>query len=193
MTDSVDVLNAMFAAYTAYALAIMSLFAWFGYKLTHGETKRSMKNAIFYSYIGLLVIIGVSLHILTYHKIPWVALDLKRDHVKPDRTFKITMKDHKFILPADKLVIHCDEVVKFDVDSKDQTYGFGLFRADHSMVFQMQVVPASENVLLWRFHKNGVYSIRSTEYSGPKGAHMVVKNAVEVVGCKTDDPHAKAQ
>lgn len=191
MTDSTAVLNTLFLAYSAYALAIISLFAWFGYKLTRGKTERTVRNAVFYGYIALLVVIGVSLHILTYHKIPWVALDLKRDHIKADKTFKIVAKDHKFVLPSDKLVIRCGEVVKFDVDSKDQTYGFGLFRADHTMVFQMQVVPGSKNVLAWRFHKNGIYSIRSTEYSGPKGAEMGVKDAVLVVGCDKDDANAK--
>jgi cytochrome c oxidase subunit 2 len=37
------------------------------------------------------------------------------------------------------------------------------------------------NDILWQFDKPGVYSIRSTEYSGPKGAQMIVENAVEVV------------
>ena len=193
MTDSVDVLNTLFVAYTAYALAIASLFAYFAYKLTRGKTRRTVKSWVFYSYIGLLAVIGVSLHILTYHKIPWVALDLKRNHVKADKVFKIVAKDHKFILPSDKLVIRCGEVVKFDVDSKDLTYGFGLFRKDNSMVFQMQVVPGSSNVIAWRFHKNGLYSIRSTEYSGPKGASMGVKDAVQVVGCKETDPRAKPE
>jgi hypothetical protein len=31
------------------------------------------------------------------------------------------------------------------------------------------------------FDKPGIYSIRSTEYSGPKGNAMIVKNAVEVI------------
>jgi cytochrome c oxidase subunit 2 len=72
--------------------------------------------------------------------------------------------------------------VLFDVTSNDLTYGFGLFRQDHSMVFQMQVVPGHRNDILWRFEKPGLYSIRSTEYSGPKGTDMILENAVEVGG-----------
>jgi cytochrome c oxidase subunit 2 len=49
------------------------------------------------------------------------------------------------------------------------------------MVFQMQVVPGHRNEILWQFANPGTYSIRSTEYSGPKGAFMEVKDAVEVV------------
>ena len=66
--------------------------------------------------------------------------------------------------------------------SADLTYGFGLFRADHSMLFQMQVVPGHTNDILWQFDKPGVYTIRSTEYSGPAGLDMTVKDAV-VVSC----------
>jgi cytochrome c oxidase subunit 2 len=50
------------------------------------------------------------------------------------------------------------------------------------MLFQMQVVPGHRNDILWQFDKPGVYSIRSTEYSGPAGVDMVVKDAV-VVTC----------
>jgi len=67
------------------------------------------------------------------------------------------------------------------VKSEDLTYGFGLFREDNSMLFQMQVVPGHKNDVIWHFDRPGVYSIRSTEYSGPRGARMIVKDAVEVV------------
>lgn len=85
------------------------------------------------------------------------------------------------------MVINCDEVVLFDVTSNDLTYGFGLFRSDWSMLFQMQVVPGHPNEILWKFSKNGVYTIRSTEYSGPRGVRMIEENAVEVRGCDTSD------
>ena len=58
------------------------------------------------------------------------------------------------------------------------------------MVTQMQVVPKSRNDLMWRFEKNGTYYVRSTEYSGPKGAKMVAQNAVVVTGCDQDDVRA---
>ena len=44
----------------------------------------------------------------------------------------------------------------------------------------MQVVPGSTNDLVWKFEKPGKYSIRSTEYSGPKGGNILIKNAVAV-------------
>ena len=63
--------------------------------------------------------------------------------------------------------------VPFMGASKDLTYGFGLFRQDNSMVFQMQVLPGHVNDLLWQFDRAGVYTIRSTEYSGPAGVAMI--------------------
>lgn len=183
MTDSIAVLGVMKVVYTIYTLAIMSLFAWFAYSLTAESKPKGFIRIPFYGYIALLVFVGVSIHILTFNKIPWVEMDLKRAQIKPDKTFNIIVEKQKFILPSERLMINCNEKVLFNVDSKDLTYGFGLFRKDNSMLFQMQVVPGSKNDLLWQFGKNGVYTIRSTEYSGPVGG-MVVKDAVEVQGCK---------
>ncbi len=81
--------------------------------------------------------------------------------------------------------MNVNDKVMFNVTSEDLTYGFGLFRSDNSMVFQMQVVPGHKNDILWKFDKPGVYTIRSTEYSGPKGPFMIVKDAVEVVPAGT--------
>jgi len=86
--------------------------------------------------------------------------------------------------------VGCGEHVVFNAISNDLTYGFGIFRADHTMVAQMQVVPKSRNDLMWRFEKNGTYYIRSTEYSGPKGAKMIAQNAIVVTGCDYDDVYA---
>jgi cytochrome c oxidase subunit 2 len=113
--------------------------------------------------------------------IPWVETDLRRSEVRPDKVFEIHVRDHEFRLPAETLVVRVGEKVLFDVTSGDLTYGFGVFRPDHSMVFQMQVVPGHKNDVLWEFVKPGWYTIRSTEYSGPKGVRMVVKDAIQVV------------
>ena len=50
------------------------------------------------------------------------------------------------------------------------------------MLFQMQVVPGHRNDIMWRFVNPGVYTIRSTEYSGPKGIAMIEEDVVKVVG-----------
>jgi cytochrome c oxidase subunit II len=182
MVDSITVLTGQTLAYTLYVLAMMALMAWFAYRVTRQGQGEGVKPVIFYSFVGFLVVCGVSLHIITYNTIPWAPLDLNRSRIPADRTFTITVEQHKFTLPAERLEIACNEKVLFNVVSKDLTYGFGLFRADNSMVFQMQVLPGRVNDILWQFDRPGVYSIRSTEYSGPAGIGMIERDAV-VVSC----------
>lgn len=185
MVDSGNVLWGQTLVYTLYALAITSVVGWFAYNLTRDGTSKGVRPGLFWGFFAFLVVTGVSLHIITYNTIPWVPTDLHGDVSEADQTFQIGVADHRFTLPSDVLAIDCDQTVLFSVTSDDLTYGFGLFRPDHSMVFQMQVVPGHENDLLWKFGENGTYDIRSTEYSGPEGYDMVVPNAVQVAGCAT--------
>lgn len=184
MVDSRVVLWGQTIAYTAYAIALILLMAWFAHRLTANGKIGPVSPRIFYAFVSFLIVLGVSLHIITYNTIPWVPLDVDRKSVKADTVFEITVKDHAFTLPSNKLLIDCNDTVLFSVTSNDLTYGFGLFRKDNSMMFQMQVVPGHPNDILWQFSKNGVYTIRSTEYSGPKGIGMIVTDAVEVTGCR---------
>lgn len=181
MVDSQMVLAGQTIAYTAYCIVIILLVAWFALRVTGKGDGKGVKPALFYTFVGFLTVLGVSLHIITYNTIPWTKVDLERSGYTPDKTFNITVKDHKFILPEEKMVINVGDMVMFDVKSEDLTYGFGLFRQDNSMLFQMQVVPGHRNDVIWLFDRPGTYTIRSTEYSGPKGVFMIVKNAVEVV------------
>ena len=181
MVDSNMVLFGQTFAYTFYVLAIMLLMGWFAYKVTKSEGSKEIRPSLFYSLVGFLVVLGVSLHIVTHETIPWKPLDLNRAEIIPDKTFNIKVADHKFILPSEKLIINTNDKVMFNVTSEDLTYGFGLFRDDNSMMFQMQVLPGHNNDILWHFDRPGVYTIRSTEYSGPKGIGMIEKNVVEVI------------
>ena len=183
MVDSALVLKGQTIAYTLYCSVIILVMIWFAARLTkHGKSEPRVKPALFYSFVAFLTILGVSLHIVTYNTIPWSEMDLKRHEITADKTFNISMADHKFILPEEEMVISTGEIVVFDVISEDLTYGFGLFRQDNSMLFQMQVVPGHRNDIMWRFVNPGIYTIRSTEYSGPKGIAMVEKDVVRVVG-----------
>jgi cytochrome c oxidase subunit II len=181
MVDSTMVLTGQTLAYSLYCLVIILLVSWFAIRVTKNGKSTAVKPALFYTFIGFLTVLGVSLHLITYNTIPWAAIDLNRNEITPDKTFTITVKDHQFIMPSEKLVINVNEKVLFDVRSEDLTYGFGLFRQDNSMLFQMQVVPGHKNDLLWHFDREGIYTIRSTEYSGPKGVFMILKDAVEVI------------
>jgi cytochrome c oxidase subunit 2 len=180
MIDTTTVLWGQTIAYTLYVIVILLLMAWFGYQVARDGNSSAIKPALFYSFVGFLVVLGVSLHIVTHETIPWKPVDLNRENIKPDKVFEIGIKDHQFILPADTLQISLNEMVQFKVTSEDLTYGFGLFNQDNSMVFQMQVLPGHMNDILWKFEKPQVLTIRSTEYSGWKGYGMILKDVVVV-------------
>jgi cytochrome c oxidase subunit 2 len=180
MVDSTLVLNGQTIAYTIYAIVIIMLMAWFSYKITQTGKAGVLKTKLFVVLVILLTVLGVSLHVATNATIPWVSMDLNRADIKPDKTIEITVKDHQFNLPQEKLSVKTGEIVLFNVYSEDLTYGFGIFRNDKSLVCQMQVVPGHLNDLMWKFEKPGTYTIRSTEYSGPKGHQMILKDVLEV-------------
>jgi cytochrome c oxidase subunit 2 len=182
VVDSSVVLWGQAVVYTLYALAVLLVMAVFALLITR-PGKAKVPRVLFTAWAIVLVVTGVSLHLVSANTIPWVSMDLDRDSYAPDRTFEITVAEHAFQLPEEQLAIECDETVLFSVTSQDLTYGFGLIRQDHSLVFQMQVVPGHPNEVLWTFEKDGVYDIRSTEYSGPEGHRMVVPDAVVVSGC----------
>jgi len=180
---SLELLKFHNVAYTIYAMFIISVVAWFAYNITRTEKAKPIVRIPFYLYIGFLVTMGVLHHIFTYNTIPWVAQDIMRHDITPDKTFDFEIAKHKYTLPKEKIVVKKGEKVYFNVVSHDLVYGFGLFRKDGSMVTQMQVNPGTRNDLLWTFNECGVFDLRSTEYSGPEGNSMFVKDAVEVVGC----------
>jgi cytochrome c oxidase subunit 2 len=119
-----------------------------------------------------------------------------RHNITPDASYKFEISDHKWIGLPKKITIQCGQTIEFDARSRDLVYGFGLFRQDGSLVLQMQVNPGTDvngildsNDLLWTFNHNGIFDLKSTEYSGPAqyDEHgkdlMEIKNFVEVVGC----------
>jgi cytochrome c oxidase subunit 2 len=181
MVDPKTVLWGQTVAYTFYCLAILAVVAWFAYKVTRKGNEKPFPTALFWVFFAFLVVLGVSLHIVTHETIPWKAMDLERAHIKAAREFEIAIAGHDFKLPALPMVIKAGETVRFTVTSADLTYGFGLFRPDSSMLFQMQVLPGHVNDILWRFDRPGRYTLRSTEYSGWKGIRMIVPDAVVVV------------
>lgn len=195
-SNSMELLSFHWMAYTIYSAMIISIIAWFGYNLTKKESK-SVLRIPFYWYMAFLVAGGVGHHIFTYNAIPWVSQDITRDSITPDATYKIEIKNHKWINLPKKITIQCNQTIKFDARSHDLVYGFGLFRQDGTMVLQMQVNPGTDvtgildsNDILWTFNHNGVFDLVSTEYSGPDQYDengkdlMKVNKLVEVVGCK---------
>ena len=115
MVDSNMVLTGQTFAYTFYVLAIMLLMGWFAYKVTKNEGSKEIKPSLFYSLVTFLVVLGVSLHIITHETIPWKPLDLNRAEIKADKTFNITVANHKFILPSEKLIINKNDKMLFNL------------------------------------------------------------------------------
>lgn len=135
------------------------------------EEKRWMYTLIAIAIIGNVIFLSPIL--------PSISYKLYLDE-EPVRTIIIRIEDHEFILPENPIRIRVGELVEFKVYSGDLTYGFGVFRDDGTMVFQMQVVPYYENSIVWVFDEPGVYTIRSTEYSGPEHPFMVIYDAIIV-------------
>jgi len=199
-SNSAELLSFHWVAYSIYSALIISVIAWFGYNLTRKEKAKSIVRIPFYSYIAFLVAGGVGHHIFTYNTIPWVSQDITRHNITPDALYTFEMENQKWIgLPKNRIIVECGQTIGFDVHSRDLVYGFGLFRQDGSLVMQMQVNPGTDvngildsNDILWTFNHNGVFDLRSTEYSGPRayGEHgedlLLVKEFMEVVGCKKD-------
>ena len=184
MVDSNTVLWGQTIVYTLYVVAILVVMGLFTYNITRDGKPPTVKDKLFWTFAAFLVVLGMSLHVVTYNTIPWVPTDVHAGDIEADKDFEISVANHEFTLPTERMMIDCNDMVRFNVTSSDLTYGFGLFREDNSMLFQMQVVPQrADNAILWEFGENGVYTIRSTEYSGPEGYQMIVEDAVEVTGC----------
>ena len=164
---SLELLKFHWMAYSIYALLIISVIAWFAFNLTRKEKAKSVVRIPFYGYIAFLVAGGVGHHIFTYNAIPWVEQDIKREDIKPDRVFNISVQKHQWSFSDKPMRAKMGEQVEFNVKSKDLTYGFGLFRKDGTMVMQMQVLPKHKNDILWTFNECGKFDLTSTEYSGP--------------------------
>jgi len=126
-----------------------------------------------------LIVIFVIVNAVTLSSlIPWQTWQLWQ---KPTPSQVVNVAYDNYIITMDTPVeIKAGEYVQFAATSSDVTYGFGVFRKDHSMVFQMQVLPGRTNTITWKFDESGMYDVRSAEYSGPKHSDMFVPDAIEV-------------
>jgi cytochrome c oxidase subunit 2 len=111
--------------------------------------------------------------------VPWQKW-LLWSNPTPDRSYSVDFKDYNITFPAGGIEARVGEVVEFVATSQDVTYGFGVFRPDGTMVFQMQVLPDYQNRIVWQFDRPGTYDVRSTEYSGPQHSDMYFPNIVMV-------------
>ncbi|HEY76156.1 MAG TPA: hypothetical protein G4O00_08245 [Thermoflexia bacterium] len=132
-------------------------------------------------WLGVLVVVFLLVNAITLSPlVPWQRWILW-DRPTPQAQFRIEFEDYEIRLPPEGIQVKAGEFVEFIATSKDVTYGFGVFREDGKMLFQMQVVPGYENRIVWRFDEPGTYDIRSTEYSGPRHPEMFVADAIQVL------------
>lgn len=167
-------------SYSVMVITVCSVMWHYVRGLTSGPASLLPAKTKFYAWIGFLVAISIALHVLTSWQVPWVAWELQRTRLNPDREVALTVKGHQFSLPGNGIRIGKGEMVRFRVRSEDLTYGFGVFRENGRMEFQMQIVPGHDNTIIWVFSEPGLYSIRSTEYAGPQTWAMYAKNVIDV-------------
>jgi cytochrome c oxidase subunit 2 len=166
--------------YSVMVAIVLSLMVFYARGLASGRRTSLIAKVPFYGWIGSLVVAAIGFHVLTAWQVPWVGWELKRSRIKPDQEVVVNVKGHQFSLPGDGIRIKQGEMVRFRVRSEDLTYGFGVFRENGLMEFQMQVIPGHDNDIIWAFSKPGLYSVRSTEYAGPQTWKMHAKNVIEV-------------
>lgn len=128
-----------------------------------------------------LVVVFLIVNVITLSPVvPWQRWNLW-GRPEADKRVEISFENYQISLPAGGVEINQNDLVEFVATSKDVTYGFGVFRPNGKMMFQMQVVPGYENTIRWKFDETGTYSVRSTEYSGPRHSDMLVADAIRVV------------
>ncbi len=131
-------------------------------------------------WLGVLIVVLLMFNVVTLSPlVPWQKW-LTWSPPEPDKHISVEMENYNIHLPSQVVELKANEFVEFSATSKDVTYGFGVFRADGTMVFQMQVLPGYTNRMVWKFDKPGSYDVRSTEYSGPRHSEMFLKNAIRV-------------
>jgi cytochrome c oxidase subunit 2 len=131
-------------------------------------------------WLGFLVVVALVVNVLTLSQlVPWQAWQLWSPP-DIDREVAVVMQADR-IYGLDKgIELQAGEFVAFTATSLDVTHGFGVFRQDGTMVFQMQVVPGHENRIVWTFDQAGAYDVRSTEYAGSRQSNLLYRAAILV-------------
>lgn len=184
VTDSVRIF------YGVYLALVCFFFIWFILKLrkpavaAHTEEKTSGMDKRELRFFLILISVVVIAHIVTLSNlVPWQEWRLWSKPA-PVKTYAIGVSDYQFNFPEKPMAFEKGQFVEFILTSTDVTYGFGVFRKDGTLVFQLQVLPGYKNRFVWNFSEPGYYDIRSTEYSGPKHSDMLVRDAIRVLQSK---------
>lgn len=130
----------------------------------------------------VLAAVAVAFNVITLSPlVPWQSW-MVWNPPEPVAEYHIHAVNYTFQFPSGGIFAPRGQPVRFVATSGDVTYGFGVFRKDGGMLFQMQVIPGYANSIVWVFDAAGSYDVRSTEYSGPLHPSMFVPDAIQVVG-----------
>ncbi len=168
-----------------YFLLVCMFLVWFIFKVKRKGNggKEEPETGIDKREIGffaILVTIVIIAHVVTLSNwVPWQQWRLWSNPI-PVEQFEIEVGDYEFNFPEKPMTVIAGQFVEFTLTSRDVTYGFGVFRQDGTLVFQLQVLPGYTNQYVWNFSEPGYYDVRSTEYSGSKHSDMFEKNAIHV-------------
>ena len=118
-------------------------------------------------WLYVLIIVFVIVNVVTLSSlIPWQSWQLWQNP-EPAQVVKVAYNDYTITMDTRKIkACSC----AFSRPSADVTYGFGVFREDNSNVFQMQVLPAGEPIILKSM--TGTFDVRP-QNSRPKHSDMV--------------------
>ncbi|MEK6646044.1 MAG: hypothetical protein AABY84_05155 [Candidatus Firestonebacteria bacterium] len=182
VTDSIRIF------YTIYFISVCLFFTWFIRKIRKSDVsqietdeKKSGIDKRELRFFLILISIIILAHIITIsNMVPWQRWRLWSKPIVV-KTYNIEVSDYNFKFPEEPITFEKNQFVEFVLNSTDVTYGFGVFRKDGTLVFQIQVLPGYKNRFVWNFSQSGYYDVRSTEYSGPKHSDMVVYDAIKVL------------
>ena len=186
VTDSIRVV------YGTYLILVCLFFVWFVWKVRRPATSpqeekmagMDRREILLFSILATVLIF---IHVITLSNIvPWQKWRLWS---KPQTvgSYHIGMSDYEFKFPEKPLTFPKGSFVEFVLTSEDVTYGFGVFRKNGTLVFQMQVLPGYKNRYVWNFSEPGYYDVRSTEYSGPRHSEMVMIDAIRVLNINKEE------
>jgi cytochrome c oxidase subunit II len=131
-------------------------------------------------WLYVLIAVFLVVNVITLSPlVPWQKW-LLWSNPEPQASYTVEFQNYEIQMPAGGMQAKAGEFVAFTAHSADVTYGFGVFRKDGTMVFQMQVLPGHENQIVWKFDTPGSYDVRSTEYSGPRHSEMFYADAIRV-------------
>ena len=137
-------------------------------------------------WVALIVVIFVVFSASTLAYLPY---PYAHSNIKPDMIVDVQAQQFAWCLsPAPtwgspnckaNYVIPVGSTVFFNVSSLDVTHGFGVYSAEGSILFQVQVMPQYYNNIMYQFTTPGIYYIRCLEFCG-YGHYLMISQALNV-------------